>query len=1024
MIPNDPHLLELFWGLREAGLPLRMEDYQLLCQAWEKGFRPTNERELRQLCRRLWVKSLGEKQSFEEYFDRYLDQCRKQFASILEELASPPAKSLTSPTNSTTSDSTEESQEVAPATQAPTQSVEPQLLSKNSEESQEVAPATQASTQSVESQLLSKNSEEPQEVAPATQAPTQSVEPQLLSKNSEEPQEVAPATQAPTQFVEPQLLSKNSEELQEVAPATQASTQSRESDILLPETSEEPQEVAQAVSQVSRSQLFTLNDEYFPVTRRQMRQAWRKLRQPLREGTPTELDISATVKRISQQGFLLEPVLIPNRVNQIQPLLLIDRSNSMIPFAPLAEQLMTTAQKEWRLGETKTYYFRNVPQDFLYSDSDLLQKQPLSEIIPHLHQNHTVVLIFSDGGAARGGFNRNRVDLTKEFLSQIRPVVKNVGWVNPVPVNRWSGTTANLVAKLVSMYPFELTAWWRMMEELRGRQTLVKEYIYSDSGLKADLQFVEQVRSQLDELLQKLTSTPSDELNPYESAARYITDFAKEGQAYLDLAYHAAFPLALSPDLLYYLRENFPYAQQGNRLNIPWLAVPDILLSNLCHPAGQPLYEMDSTVRHLLLKLLQADERFGNKRLEQLSECLLFYLQKKLKLENTNLDSEDFGEKPEWIALAYTEPNELARNLAEMLEQIYAGDKAEKVRKTSLTATFAEPLAEAGFQPLLTFARGWGRLARGYEKGAREIFDQLPAEPEIEGVKLKIPGRNGLSQFSFDVVTVNARGKIIKREQRQAQYFIENLPDGVTLEMVAIPGGAFLMGSPESEKESLDSERPQHEVTVQPFFMGKYPVTQAQWRAVANLPQINRELDPDPSRFKGDERPVEKISWYEAVEFCDRLSKYVGKKYRLPSEAEWEYACRAGTTTPFHFGETITPELANYNGNYTYCSGSTGEYRKQTTPVGRFQIANAFGLFDMHGNVWEWCADCWHRNYEGAPSESIVWKSDNDNQHMLRGGSWLHIPGHCRSAYRYYVGPDLRYVYLGVRVVVSVASIL
>jgi formylglycine-generating enzyme required for sulfatase activity len=274
---------------------------------------------------------------------------------------------------------------------------------------------------------------------------------------------------------------------------------------------------------------------------------------------------------------------------------------------------------------------------------------------------------------------------------------------------------------------------------------------------------------------------------------------------------------------------------------------------------------MDSTVRHLLLKLLQADERFGNERLEQLSECLLFYLQKKLKLENTNPDSEDFGEKPEWIALAYTKPNELARNLAKMLEQIYAGDKAEKVRKTSLTATFAEPLAEAGFQPLLTFARGWGRLARGYEEGAREIFDELPSEPEIEGVKLKIPGRNDqpqLSQFSFDVVTVNARGKIVKREQHQAQYFIENLPDGVSLKMVSIPGGTFIMGAPESEEGSSSSERPQHEVTVQPFFMGKYPVTQAQWRVVANLPQINRKLDPDPSRFKGYDRPVETVSWY------------------------------------------------------------------------------------------------------------------------------------------------------------------
>ena len=155
--------------------------------------------------------------------------------------------------------------------------------------------------------------------------------------------------------------------------------------------------------------------------------------------------------------------------------------------------------------------------------------------------------------------------------------------------------------------------------------------------------------------------------------------------------------------------------------------------------------------------------------------------------------------------------------------------------------------------------------------------------------------------------------------------------------------------------------------------MGKYPVTQAQWRFVAaQLPQVNRELEIDPSRFKGDNLPVETISWLDAEEFCQRLSHHTGRLYRLPSEAEWEYACRAGTTTPFHFGETISPEFANYNGEYTYGNGEKGVYRKQTTPVGSFQVANPFGLYDIHGNVWEWCADDWHKNYQGAPSDGII----------------------------------------------------
>ncbi|BAY47557.1 hypothetical protein SAMD00079811_51750 [Scytonema sp. HK-05] len=241
----------------------------------------------------------------------------------------------------------------------------------------------------------------------------------------------------------------------------------------------------------------------------------------------------------------------------------------------------------------------------------------------------------------------------------------------------------------------------------------------------------------------------------------------------------------------------------------------------------------------------------------------------------------------------------------------------------------------------------------------------------------------------------------IHRHRQQAQEFIEDLGNGVQLKMVAIPSGSFLMGSPEDEPERRSRESPQHTVTIKPFFLGKYPVTQAQWQAVASLPQVNRELNPEPSRFKGENRPVERVSWYDAMEFCDRLSKYTGKPYRLPSEAEWEYACRAGTTTPFHFGETITSELANYKADYTYGAGIKGVYRGETTPVGSFGVANAFGLYDMHGNVWEWCADHWHSNYEGAPMDGSAWLDDTDNDScILRGGSWSSLPMICRSAFR------------------------
>ncbi|MDF5713987.1 MAG: SUMF1/EgtB/PvdO family nonheme iron enzyme [Rhizonema sp. NSF051] len=282
-----------------------------------------------------------------------------------------------------------------------------------------------------------------------------------------------------------------------------------------------------------------------------------------------------------------------------------------------------------------------------------------------------------------------------------------------------------------------------------------------------------------------------------------------------------------------------------------------------------------------------------------------------------------------------------------------------------------------------------------------------------------------LQVFQFEVIRVNAQGREIERIKRDAQYFRENLGNNVTLEMVAIPGGKFLMGSPLTEAQRYDTESPQHEVTVPPFFMGKYPVTQAQWRTVAAFPQVNRKLEPEPSYFQGDNLPVEQISWYEAVEFCDRLIKHTKQHYRLPSESEWEYACRAGTTTPFHFGETITPELANYNGKFTYGSAPKGKYRTQTTPIGNFNVANEFGLCDMHGNVWEWCADHWHCKYEGDPTQSSA-LIDNDNQtnesRILRGGSWDNHARVCRSACRgNVVEPDGRSSDFGFRVVVSAA---
>lgn len=278
---------------------------------------------------------------------------------------------------------------------------------------------------------------------------------------------------------------------------------------------------------------------------------------------------------------------------------------------------------------------------------------------------------------------------------------------------------------------------------------------------------------------------------------------------------------------------------------------------------------------------------------------------------------------------------------------------------------------------------------------------------------------NVKNSFDFEVFTLDKCGKKINSSKSKARFFEELVGHGKVMEMVAVPSGSCLIGSPKDEGDS--DEKPQHEVTLAAFYMGKFPVTQAQWAAVADLPEVKMFLNPDPARFKGANRPVENVSWYEAVEFCARLSRKTGKQYCLPSEAQWEYACRAKTVTPFHFGETITSELANYNANSAYGRGPEGVYRFQTTDVGIFK-PNAFGLYDLHGNVWEWCADSWHNNYNGAPLDGSVWESGGDrSMRLLRGGSWNDRPPNCRSACRLRYQPDCRASIVGFRVIVAVS---
>ncbi len=269
------------------------------------------------------------------------------------------------------------------------------------------------------------------------------------------------------------------------------------------------------------------------------------------------------------------------------------------------------------------------------------------------------------------------------------------------------------------------------------------------------------------------------------------------------------------------------------------------------------------------------------------------------------------------------------------------------------------------------------------------------------------------AEIQFTTVTLNERGEVQDRSVYHAQQFVEHLYQGLDLEMIALPGGMFRMGT--LGTQGYDDERPVHQVTVAPFLMSKYLITQAQWRAIMGTPH---------GRFSGDRLPIERVSWHDAGRFCERLAKRTQRTYRLPSETQWEYACRAGTSTPFHFGETITTEVANYNGEFGYRAEATGVYRHTTTPVDQFP-PNAFGLHDMHGNLWEWCADAWHDSYDGAPTDDRGWHANAKGAYRVaRGGCWHDIPGVCRSAARLKVDAHDAEEFIGFRVVLNSLELL
>lgn len=299
---------------------------------------------------------------------------------------------------------------------------------------------------------------------------------------------------------------------------------------------------------------------------------------------------------------------------------------------------------------------------------------------------------------------------------------------------------------------------------------------------------------------------------------------------------------------------------------------------------------------------------------------------------------------------------------------------------------------------------------------AAEVKDQVKEDygplveqtPEVKGESIDLV----LGRVVANTVVPQSNSVIASKPSETGNELTLDLGGGVKMELVRIKAGTFKMGSPESESGHVSSEK-QHQVTIgKDFYMGKYAVTQEQYEAVMG----NNPSEFTSSKGGGPRNPVDQVSWYDAVEFCQKLSAKCGKLIKLPTEAQWEYSCRAGTTGPFNFSGPISTDKVNYYGNGTYDGSAKGQIRSKSTPVGTFQ-PNEWGLYDMHGNIYQWCAD-WYGEYN-IFSETDPHGAESGKVRVSRGGCYGSHPTNCRSAFRNSDPPELRPLGLGFRVVLS-----